>query len=126
MNVNYIVSFKRHTQVMFDIEIDTDGVSYDEMLNQIQLQAFMCLCQNGLDTQDVWKISTAANWTDTWCKENGPLPSDFKESFNGKFYYDEDFTLYDMFSEIFVNMQLRSLPLVGNAYSVEEYYNKIA
>ncbi len=121
MNVNYIVSFNSRPQVMFDIEIETEGYGYDAMLNRIQLEAFMCLCQNEIDTKDVWKISTAADWTNTWCKDNGPLPSDFKKNFNGKFFYDDNATLFDMFAERFALMQLRRMPLVGNTYSVEEY-----
>lgn len=89
MNVNYIVSFKHHPQVMFDIELKTKDFDYAQMKLQLQLAAYLCLQINGFDVDDVWKISTAANWTDTWCKEHGPLPSNFKTHFNGKFVYGE-------------------------------------
>lgn len=89
MDVNFIVSFKHHPQVMFDIELETHRFNYEQMRFQIQFAAYCCLFENGFNVDDVWKISTAANWTDTWCKEHGPLPSDFKSHFNGKFVYGE-------------------------------------
>lgn len=130
MNINFIVSFNRRPQVMFDIDISTDGADYDGMLTYIQMQAFICLRQNGLDTKDVWKISTAADWTNTWCREHGPLPDDFKETFNGKFYYNEDRTLHDIFGKIFNLSDIKrlteseKLPLVAQVYTVDEYLAK--
>lgn len=130
MNVNYIVTFNRRPQIMFDIELDTKGFDYEQMKLQLQLAAFLCLQVNGYDANDVWKISTAANWTDTWCKEHGPLPSNFKTHFNGKFIYgqfrNDHMTLQQVMQNHFKLSDMCRLDYVGKPYSVEEYYTKYA
>lgn len=130
MNVNYIVTFNRRPQIMFDIELDTKDFDYEQMKMQLQLAAFLCLQINDYDVNDVWKISTAANWTDTWCKEHGPLPSSFKTHFNGKFIYgqfrNDHMTLQQVMQNHFELSDMRRLDYVGKPYSVEEYYAKYA
>ncbi|WP_139176640.1 hypothetical protein [Jannaschia faecimaris] len=115
---------------MFDIELETNGFDYDQMKLQIQLAAYFRLQINGLNTDDVWKISTAANWTDTWCKEHGPLPSDFKTHFNGKFvfgeYSNDSKSLTQIVQAQFNTQNMIGLDYAGKVYSVEEYYRKSA
>lgn len=130
MNVNYIVSFRRNQQVMFDIDVKTKGNDYEQMKLQLQLAAFLCLQINGFDVDDVWKISTAANWTDTWCKEHGPLPSNFKTDFNGKFVYGEfrndNKSLKQVLETHFDLTKMCRMDYFGKPYSVDEYYKKRA
>ena len=121
MNVNFIVSFKRHPQVMFDIELETKHLDYTQMCFQIQLAAHNCLFHNDIDVDDVWKISTASNWTDTWCKEHGDLPNNF----NGKFLYGEfreDFlTLEEVLVKNYSVFQtLATMPSMANARRAKE------
>lgn len=89
MKTNFIVTFFNQPQVMFDVNLMTKGVGFEAMKLQMQLAAYLRLTAHGYDAEEVWKISTCANWTDTWCKEHGSLPSDFP-AFNGKFFYLED------------------------------------
>ena len=130
MKVNYIVSFNRRPQIMFDIELDTKGFNYEQMKLQLQLAACLCLQVNGYDIDGVWKISTAANWTDTWCKEHGPLPSNFKTHFNGKFAYGEfrndNMSLRQILQQHFEINKMCRLDYIGKPYSVEDYYAKQA
>jgi len=104
MNVNYIVSFNSHPQVFFDIELETKDYDLHAMISQIELAAFLCLKANGFNVEDVWKISTAADWDKTWCKEHGPLPSNFKTNFNGKYVYWEE-TLTQSLNSEFANLE---------------------
>lgn len=130
MNVNYIVSFNRHPQIMFDIELKTKDFDYEQMKLQMQLAACLCLQINGYDVDDVWKISTAANWTDTWCKEHGSLPSNFKTHFNGKFTYcefrNDHMSLSQVLEPYFDVNKMCRLDYFGKPYSVADDYAKRA
>lgn len=130
MNVNYIVSFNHNQQVVFDIDVQTKSYDYEQMKLQIELAAFLCLLINGFDVDDVWKISTAANWTDTWCKEHGALPRTFKTHFNGKFVYGDmrkdGMLLMQVLEGHFDLTKMCRLDYLGKPYSVAEYYKKHA
>ena len=126
MNVNYVVTFKRHPQVTFDIEICSDIPSYDSMMYVIQMQAFICLLQNALDTKKVLQISATADFTNTRCKKHGLSPSAFVEVIETIFYYNEEHGMNKMFGKIFNLTEIKrrteskQMPLVAQAYIVDQ------
>ncbi|WP_037306893.1 hypothetical protein [Ruegeria halocynthiae] len=130
MNVNFIVSFNSREQILFDIDVATKDVDYEQMKLQLQLAAFLCLQINNFNVDDVWKISTAANWNDTWCKEHGPLPSNFKTHFNGKFAYgifrNDNKSLRQVLQAHFQVSKMCRFDYFGKPYSVAEYYARSA
>jgi hypothetical protein len=118
MNVSYIVSFNRAQQVMFDIEIISKGRSISEMIAHIELAAYQCLKVNGFDVDDVWKISTAADWAN--------IPLSYAKVFTGKFIYF-DSGLGDALKEVFEGLEsFDQCEYAGITYGIEEYYNKSA
>lgn len=81
------------------------------MVLGIELAVYVCLTRNGIDADDAQNVSISADWENTFCKEHGPLPSDF----SGEFTYKEGDTLNKKFADVFEKEKLLSMP---NIYKI--------
>ena len=105
MPINYIVTQKNGKKITFDANQSTGVEDFDAMVLGVELAVYVCLTMNSIDADDARNVTTKADWENTFCKEHGPLPSDF----TGEFSYAGSKTLGKKFVGKFDKKKLLSM-----------------